>query len=78
MSATGAASVPSSPQEKRTAWPFAAMIVSAALLGIGLAVCVRTMLPVWTLDGSGASFFTNIVCSSRNSSASPQAARPGD
>jgi hypothetical protein len=78
MSATSAAGVPSSPQEKRTALPFAAMIVCASLLGVGLAVCVRTMLPAWALDGSSAFFLSNVVCSSSNSSPSPQAARPGD
>ena len=50
-SAAIAASLPSSPQRKRTAWPFAATLVCASLLGIGLAFCVRTMLPAWALDG---------------------------
>jgi hypothetical protein len=48
----------------------------ASLLGIGLAFCVRTMMPAWALDGG--LFLTGVVCSSGNSPASPQAARTGD
>ena len=44
----------------------------------GLAFCARTMLPAWALDGGGAFFLTNVVCSSGNSPASSQAARTGD
>jgi hypothetical protein len=73
---TTAASLPSSPQRKRTAWPFAATLICASLLGVGLAFCVRTMLPAWSLDGG--LFLPSVVCSSENSPASPQAARTGD
>jgi len=71
-SAATAASLPSSPQRKRTAWPFAATLVCASLLGIGLAFCARTMLPAWALDGG--LFLPSVVCSSGD----PQAARTGD
>jgi hypothetical protein len=71
-----AASLPSSPQQKRTAWPFAATLVCSSLLGIGLAFCARTMLPAWALDEG--LFLTNVICSSGNSSTSPQATRTGD
>jgi hypothetical protein len=36
------------------------------------------MLPASALDGSGASSLTSVICSSGNSSESPQAARTGD
>jgi hypothetical protein len=62
------ASLQPSPHRRRSAWPFAATIVCASLLGIGLAYGVRTLLPGWTLDGSIASFLPNdVVCSNGNS-----------
>jgi hypothetical protein len=36
------------------------------------------MLPAWGLDEGSAFFLTNVICSSGNSPASPQAARTGD
>jgi hypothetical protein len=36
------------------------------------------MLPAWALDEGSAFFLTNVICSSGNSPASPQAARTGD
>jgi len=74
--ATTAASPPSSSQQKRAPWPFAATLVCASLLGIALAFCARTMLPAWALDGDF--FLTGVVCSSESSPASPQAARTGE
>jgi hypothetical protein len=41
-SATTAVSPPSSPQQKRAPWPFAATLLCASLLGIALALCART------------------------------------
>jgi len=61
---------------QEAAAPFAATLVCASLLGIGLAFCARTMLPAWSLDGG--LFLPSVVCSSGNSPASPQAARTGD
>ena len=78
MSAVAVASLQSSPQRKRAAWPFAATMLCASLLGIGLAYCARTMLPAWELDGASAAFLPNVVCSSGNSSTSPQTTRKGD
>jgi len=75
-SATTAVSPPSSPQQKRAPWPFAATLLCASLLGIALAFCARTVLPAWALDGEF--FLTSVVCLSGNSAASPQAARTGD
>ena len=77
ISAITPASLQSSPQ-RRAAWPFAATLVCASLLGIGLAYCARTLLPAWELDGGGAFFLSNIVCSSGNSSTPPQATRTGE
>jgi hypothetical protein len=57
------------------AWPFAATLVCASLLGVGLAFCVRTMLPAFAFDGE---LFPSSVCSDENSPASPQDARTGD
>jgi hypothetical protein len=74
-SATSAADLPSSSQQKRKPWPFAATLACASLLGIALAFGARTMLPAWALDGE---FFPSSICSSGNSSASLQAARTGD
>ena len=78
MSAISAASLQSSPQGKRAAWPFAATLMCASLLGIGLAYCTRTLLPEWGLDGASAFFSPNVVCSSENSSPSPQTTRTGE
>ncbi len=53
-----AASLQPSPQRRRVAWPFAATMLCASLLGIGLAYCVRTLsIPVWGLDGGDASLW---------------------
>jgi len=78
MSAISAAGLQSSPQRKRAGWPFAATLVCASLLGIGLAYCARTLLPEWGLDGGSAFFLPNVVCSSGDSSPSLQAARTGE
>jgi hypothetical protein len=75
---TSAATAGGLPQRKRTAWPFAATLMCASLLGIGLAFCARTMLPAWAIDGSSASLLTSAICSSGGSAESPQAARTGD
>jgi hypothetical protein len=77
-SAATAAGLPSSSQRKRTAWPFAATLMCASLLGVGLAFCARTMLPASGLDGGSAFFLSNVICSSGSSPDSPQAARTGD
>jgi hypothetical protein len=78
MSTTTADSLSSLPQRKRTAWPFAAMLMCASLLGIGLAFCARTMVPAWALDGSSASLLTSVICSSSNSANPQHAAHTGD
>jgi hypothetical protein len=75
-SAVTVASLPSPLQRKRAAWPLATTLMCASLLGIGLAFCVRTMLPAWSLDGG--LFLPSVVCSSGNSPVSPQVARTGD
>jgi hypothetical protein len=75
MSAAAAGLQPS-PQRRRVTWPFAATMLCASLLGIGLAYCARTLLPAWGLDGGIASFLpADAVCSSGNSSTSPQTTR---
>jgi hypothetical protein len=69
LSAVATASLQPSPQGRRAIWPFAAMLVCASLLGIGLAYGVRTLLPGWTLEGGIASLLPNdVVCSNGNSS----------
>jgi len=78
MSAISAASLQSSPPRRRAAWPLAATLVCASLLGIGLAYCAHTLLPEWGLDGASAFFLPSVVCSSGNSSTSPQATRTGE
>jgi hypothetical protein len=55
-------------------WPFAATMLCASLLGIGLAYCTRTLLPAWGLDGMSL-LPTDVVCSDGNSSASPRTVR---
>src|SRR5205814_952711 len=62
---------------RRVTWPFAATMLCASLLGIGLAYCARALsIPVWGLDGGGASLLpADVVCSSGNSSTSPQTTR---
>jgi hypothetical protein len=58
----------SSPKRRQAAaWPFAATLVCASLLGIGLAYGVRTLLPEWTLEGGIAAFLPDdVVCSNGN------------
>ncbi|KRR00773.1 hypothetical protein [Bradyrhizobium valentinum] len=76
MSAIAAASLQPSQQRRRVAWPFAATMLSASLLGIGLAFCARALLPAWGIEGASAFFLPNdVVCSNGNSSTSPQTTR---
>jgi hypothetical protein len=77
ISAVTAASLPPSPQRRRVAWPFAATMLCASLLGIGLAYCVRTLsIPVWGFDGGAASLLPgDVVCASENSSKPPETIR---
>jgi hypothetical protein len=77
ISAITAAGLQPSPQRRRVAWPFAATMLGASLLGIGLAYCVRTLsIPVWGLDGGGASLLPgDVVCASENSSGPPETIR---
>jgi hypothetical protein len=59
------------------AWPFAATMLCASLLGIGLAYCVRALsIPVWGLDGGSASLLPgDVVCANGNSSKPPETIR---
>jgi hypothetical protein len=52
-------------------------MLCASLLGIGLAYCVRTLsIPVWGLDGGGASLLPgDVVCANENSSKPPETIR---
>jgi hypothetical protein len=76
VSAVAAVRLQASSQGKRAAWPFAATILCAALLGIGLAFCARTLSPAWGLDGGIAAFLQgDVICSSGRSSTPPQTAR---
>jgi len=76
ISAAAAADLQPSPQRRRVAWPFAATILGAALLGIALAFCARTLSPAWGLDGDIASILqSDVICSGERSSTLPQTAR---
>ena len=77
ISAVTVASPQPSPQRRRVTWPFAATMLGASLLGIGLAYCVRTLsIPVWGFDGGGASLLPgDVVCATENSLTPPETIR---
>ena len=76
ISAVTAASPQHSPQRRRVAWPFAATMLCASLLGIGLAYCVRTLsIPVWGFYGGASLLPGDVVCASENSSKPPETIR---
>jgi hypothetical protein len=70
------ASQPQPSSQGQTTLQSVAAILSASLLGLGLAYFACSLLiPAIGREGSGASFLSGVICSSGNSSASPQTIR---